>query len=216
MQIHSATPTTLSKLNLQLIADGKHSVPTTIELVVDGGKQKRILHLPAVTDQKAADSTVSAPVSFAPVTGSTFRFVITGERRETTTDYFTHEPLEVPVAIAELGAPGLKVAAASASLPSTCRTDLLKIDGKPVGVQIGGSTTAAIARDGLQVQLCGKPGDAFRGHPHPDHSARQQHRHRSGPAPPQLVRQRRRGATRPTRSPAPSAPPRPPARMCPR
>ncbi len=157
VQIHSAAPTTLSKLNLQIIADGKHSVPTTIELEVDGGKQKRILHLPAISDQKTADATVSAPVSFAPVTGSTFRFVITGERRETTTDYFTHEPLEVPVAIAELGAPGLKVAAANTSLPSTCRTDLLKIDGKPVGVQIGGSTTAAIARDGLQVQLCGKP-----------------------------------------------------------
>jgi arabinofuranan 3-O-arabinosyltransferase len=157
VQIHSATPTTLSKLNLQIIADGKHSVPTTIELEVDGGKQKRLLHLPAIADQKAADSTVSAPVSFAPVTGTTFRFVIVGERRETTTDYFTHEPLEVPVAIAELGAPGLKVAAANASLPSTCRTDLLKIDGQPVGVQIGGATTAAIARDGLQVQLCSKP-----------------------------------------------------------
>lgn len=156
IQIHSATPTTLSKLDLQIIADGKHSVPTTIKLVVDG-KRERILHLPAIADQKAADSTVSAPVSFTPVTGQTFRFVITGERREITTDYFSHGPLELPVAIAELGAPGLKVAAADATLPSTCRTDLLKVDGKPIGLQIGGSSSAAIAREGLQVQLCGTP-----------------------------------------------------------
>jgi hypothetical protein len=158
VQIHSAAgPTTISKLNLQVIADGKHSVPTTITLQVDGGKQTRVLHLPAVTDRSGADSVVSAPVSFAPVTGSTFKFTITAERRETTTDYFAHGPLEVPVAIAELGIPGLKVAAPAATLDSICRTNLLKIDGQPVGLQVGGSTSAAVAREGLNVQLCGKP-----------------------------------------------------------
>ena len=158
VQIQSATgPATISKLNLQVIADGKHSVPTTITLLVDGGKEKRVLHLPAVTDRNGADSVVSAPVSFAPVTGTTFKFVITAERRETTTDYFAHGPLEVPVAIAELGIPGLKVAASNATLDSICRTNLLKVDGQPVGLQVGGSTSAAVARNGLNVQLCGKP-----------------------------------------------------------
>ena len=42
----------MSTLNLQVIADGKHSVPTTIKLEVDGGKQMRTLHLPAITDQQ--------------------------------------------------------------------------------------------------------------------------------------------------------------------
>ncbi len=156
VQLNASSTTTLSKLNLQVIADGRHSVPTALKLIVDG-KQVRTLTLPAIADRKAEDSVVSAPVSFAPVTGKTFRLVVTDERREDTTDYFNHQPLELPVAIAEIGAGDLRVAPAFASLPSACRTDLLTIDGKPVGVQIGGATTAAIARDGLDLRLCGKP-----------------------------------------------------------
>jgi arabinofuranan 3-O-arabinosyltransferase len=156
LQISSKTPVTLGTLNLKVIADGKHSVPTKLQLIVDG-KPARTLTLPAVQDGKATDNVVSAPVSFAPVTGKTFRLVVTGERREDTEDYFNHGPLELPVAIAELGAADLHVAQPDASLPSDCRTDLLTIDGKPVGLQIGGSSTAAVARDGLEVRLCGNP-----------------------------------------------------------
>ncbi len=79
VQIHSATPTTISKFNLQVIADGKHSVPTTHRRCWStAASRSASLHLPAVADRKAEDSVVSAPVSFAPVTGSTFRLVVTG------------------------------------------------------------------------------------------------------------------------------------------
>jgi arabinofuranan 3-O-arabinosyltransferase len=156
IQMQSATPVTLSSLNLKVIADGRHSVPTSLQLLVDG-KAVRNITLPAIQDGKTADNTVSAPVSFAPVTGSTFRFVVKTERKENTEDYFNHGPLELPVAIAELGAPGLTVAKPAASLPTQCRRDLLTIDGKPIGVEVGGSSTAAVARDGLEVRLCELP-----------------------------------------------------------
>ncbi|MCW2550044.1 MAG: hypothetical protein JWN96_4504 [Mycobacterium sp.] len=156
LQIQSAAPVTLSTLNLKVIADGRHSVPTSLQLLVDG-KAVRNVTLPAIQDGKTADNTVSVPVNFAPVTGSTFRFVVKTERKENTEDYFNHGPLELPVAIAELGAPGLHVAEPAASLPTQCRTDLMTIDGKPIGVEVGGSSTAAVARDGLELRLCGSP-----------------------------------------------------------
>ena len=156
LQIASANPVTVSKLNLKIVADGRHSVPTVLQLLVDG-KAVRNLTLPAIKDGKATDSTVSVPVSFAPVTGSTFRLVVKSERKENTEDYFNHGPLELPVSIAEIGAAGLHVAKPAASLPAECRTDLMTIDGKPIGVEVGGSTTAAVARDGLDLRLCGDP-----------------------------------------------------------
>jgi hypothetical protein len=131
-------------------------VPTSLNLIVDG-KQARTITLPASTDRKTKGATVTLPVSFAPVTGHTFRFVITGERTETTTDYFKHTAQILPVAIAELGAPGLKAGPPAATVQGGCRSDLLTVDGKPVPVQISGSTTSAIARDGLGVSLCGAP-----------------------------------------------------------
>jgi hypothetical protein len=160
LQFDAKAPTALSSLNLQVIADGKHSVPTTLRFDVTGGTggtQSRTLTLPAISDRKAEDSTVSVPVSFAPVTGTKFRLTITGERREDTEDYFNHSPLELPVGIAEVGAGQLRVAPATASLAGTCRSDLMTIDGKPVSVQIGGSTAAAVNRDGLNLRLCGDP-----------------------------------------------------------
>jgi arabinofuranan 3-O-arabinosyltransferase len=156
LQIASPSQVTLSKFNLKVVADGKHSVPTVLQLLVDG-KAVRNLTLPPIKDAKATDSTVSVPVSFAPVTGSTFRLVVRSERKENTEDYFNHGPLELPVSIAEIGAPGLHVAKPAASLPAECRTDLMTIDGKPIGVEVGGSTTAAVARDGLDLRLCGDP-----------------------------------------------------------
>jgi arabinofuranan 3-O-arabinosyltransferase len=156
VQIHSGLPNTLSSLNLKIVADGRHSVPTQLELLVDG-KAVRNLTLPAIKDAKAEDSTVSVPVSFAPVTGTTFRLIVKAERKENTEDYFNHGPLELPVSIAEIGASGLHVAPAATSLPAECRTDLMTIDGKPIGIEVGGSSTAAVARDGLEVRLCGDP-----------------------------------------------------------
>ena len=157
LQVKTTNPVTVSKLNMQVVADGRHSVPTSIKLEVDGGQQVRTLTLPPITDKKGEDATVTVPISFTPVTGKTFRFVITSERRETTIDYFNHQPLELPVAIAEVGSPELAVSGIAASLPSACRSDLLTIDGKPISIQVGGSTAAAINRDGLEVRLCGSP-----------------------------------------------------------
>jgi hypothetical protein len=133
-------------------------VPTKLRLEVDG-KPARELTLPATTDVAQENGTVAAPVRFAPVTGTTFRLVVTDVRQETTKDYFGGQPLALPIGIAEVGAPALAVPplAPTAALPSTCRTDLLTVDGKPVPVRATGTVRNAEQRDGLPLQLCGPP-----------------------------------------------------------
>src|SRR4029077_13467917 len=55
----------------------------------------------------------------------------------------------------ELGFPGVTVPAAGSSVPAGCRSDLLTVDGKPVGIRILGTTAAASAGQGLAIQACG-------------------------------------------------------------
>jgi arabinofuranan 3-O-arabinosyltransferase len=59
------------------------------------------------------------------------------------------------VAIAEVGIPGVRVSAPPAAFSTACRTDLLTLDGKPVGVRFAGDTTTAEQRGTLDVSLCG-------------------------------------------------------------
>ena len=56
-------PVTFDHLDLQVVADGKHSVPT--QLQIDAGGESRTVDVPAITDGKVGDAPVAVPVSFA-------------------------------------------------------------------------------------------------------------------------------------------------------
>ena len=66
-------PTTVDHLDLQVVADGRHSVPTQIR--VDAGGQSRTVDLPAIADGKRKNATTSVPVTFprSPVRRSASR-----------------------------------------------------------------------------------------------------------------------------------------------
>jgi hypothetical protein len=68
----------------------------------------------------------------------------------------------MPVAIAGLGIPGMTMPPPGSSVPATCQTNLLTVDGNPVGVRILGTTAAALNRQGsgLAIQACGPGVDA--------------------------------------------------------
>jgi hypothetical protein len=147
-------PLTVSRLDLQVVADGRHSVPTRITVSADG--QAESVDLPAVADRKAPGSVVAVPVDLpAPVTGATIRVTVDSVRSETTTDYDTQAQDTLPIGIAELGIPGLTAPPTPANLSGTCSDDLLTIDGNPVWVSVSGTTATALARDPLSVALCG-------------------------------------------------------------
>ncbi|HWC38835.1 MAG TPA: hypothetical protein VG476_09915, partial [Acidimicrobiales bacterium] len=87
------------------------------------------------------------------------RVTIEGGRQESTVDFLSGLPSILPVGIAELGIPGVTLPPAAPAVPDSCRTDLMTVDGNPVGLRVVGSTGAATAGRGLQVQPCG-PGSA--------------------------------------------------------
>jgi arabinofuranan 3-O-arabinosyltransferase len=148
-------PTTLDHLDLQLVADGRHSVPTGITIVPDGDATRAVrVTLPAVADGADPGHVAAAPVSFPALTGSTFTFTVTDSRPVLEKDWYSDGEATAPVAIAELGLPGLKVSPPPAAFDSGCRTDLLTLDGTPVPVRITGSTQSALDRLPLALTTC--------------------------------------------------------------
>ena len=112
---------------------------------------------PAIADGAVGATPVSVPVPFAPLTGSDVRVTVTGVREVDTIDYHERVPTAMPVAIAEVGMPGVQRARAAGGVAGACRTDLLAVDGQPVGVQLTGTTAAAAA--GLPRRPGAVPGD---------------------------------------------------------
>ena len=165
IQVNRPQSSTVDHLNLVVAADGHHSVPTALRvqacdrLATDGrcpaGSHTAAVTLPAVADGRRRGATVGMPVHFAPVTGHDLTVTVTGLRTVTTKDYTSQAAISLPLGIAELGVPGTSVAAPGATLPATCRTDLLSVDGRPVPLAVTGSTATALGGGGLTVRPCG-------------------------------------------------------------
>jgi hypothetical protein len=177
LQVTTPGPISFDHLDLQIVNDGRHSVPTKLLLTSDTGARREIT-LPALSDQATPNATVSVPVRFAAVSGTTFRLTIQSVRPVRTLEYFSNFPMVMPVAIAEAGMPGVRRGPEPAQFPSECRTDLLTVDGRPVGVRAVGTTAAAETYAPLDLEPCA-PADAValgRG----DHVLRTQEGKRTG------------------------------------
>ncbi len=150
-------PVSLSHLNLEVVADGHHSVPTELTVQVDGGASYPV-KLPPIADKPAAGAVTTVPISLPGVTAThDVVFTIAGVRKVTTLDNLSNTQVTLPVGIAELGLPGIKEAPPAPSVPTYCRTDLLMVDHKPVPVHLSGSTATAAKRQDLTFTLCGPP-----------------------------------------------------------
>ncbi len=159
IDVTTAAPVTFDHLDLEVVADGKHSVPT--QLQIDAGGESRTVDVPAIPDGKVGDAPVKVPVTFAPLTGSDVRVTVTGVREVSTLDYAERVPRTMPVAIAEVGIPGVRRAAMPAQLPAECRDDLVVLDGTVVPMTLDGSTADAAA--GRPVDLAPCPATAAAG-----------------------------------------------------
>lgn len=156
-----SAPLTVDHLNLQVVNDGRHSLPTTI--TVAAGGQSRTVQLPplAVGTGRPQGSTTSVPLHFAPVTGSSVTVTIDGVHQVRQPDYystFTGQTDELPIGIAELGLP-VSVPPVPAQVPVTCRSDLVAVDSVPIPVQVTGSTGTALGGGPLTVKGCGSAAD---------------------------------------------------------
>jgi arabinofuranan 3-O-arabinosyltransferase len=146
-------PLTFDHLALQVVADGQHSIPTKVTVTADG--KSETVALPAIPTGTKAGSVVAAPVSFPALTGRNIRVTFDDVRLHYTVNYNSNVRIAEPIGIAEVGIPGLKAAPPPTSIPTSCRDDLMTVDGHPVWVSVTGTTAAALARQSLDVSLCG-------------------------------------------------------------
>ncbi len=157
IDITVAQPITFDHLDMQLLNDGRHSVPTSLFVVVDGDKDHPIpVTVPDVPDQTTPNATVPVRVELPQsVTGSSFAFYVDGVREVKTRDWYSGDPITMPIGIAELGIPGVQSPPEPATFDSGCRSDLLTIDGTPEPLRVSGSTHDALQRQKLDVAPCG-------------------------------------------------------------
>ncbi len=144
---------TFHQLNLQVIADGQHSVPTS--MTIASGTQTRTVALPPIADSTVPGTTTSVPVTFAPLSGTHFVVTFNTVRAESASNYYSAGPLALPLGIAEIGFPGVSAAPTPPTLPGTCVSNLLTIDGKPISVKMVGTTQEALTGSEVQVVPCG-------------------------------------------------------------
>jgi hypothetical protein len=149
-------PTSFDHLDLQVVADGRHSVPTKLTILADG-KPAATVEVPAVTDRSARNATVSVPLHFPTVTGTDIRIRIDAQRDVRTQDWYSGGPIPMPVAIAEVGIPGVSQPAPAGLLDPACRTGLLSVDGHDVPVSLQGTAADAVAREALPFKACTPP-----------------------------------------------------------
>ncbi len=148
-----AKPQALSGVALQVIADGRHSVPTA--MTIASGNQVRTVTLPPIADGPVPGAVTTVPVSFPALTGTHFAFTFTAIRPEYAANYFSAGPLTLPLGIAEIGIPGVRSAPTPADLPGTCVSNLLSIDGRPISVAVVGSAQHALQNGEVQLVPCG-------------------------------------------------------------
>jgi hypothetical protein len=166
VEVNLTEPETVREIPLTVVADGLHSVPTEVEVLVDGTSVGRV-PVPPITDGTVQNSTadVVLPLPEA-VTGSTFRLRLTGVRAVTTHDWVADDDVDQPAAIAEIGLPGEKVPALPERFDSGCRDDIVTLDGEPVPVRARGSMAAALAGEPLPLTTCGRAPVAIDGGDH--------------------------------------------------
>ncbi len=153
LAVDAPDPLDISELQLSVVADGRHSVPTRVELEVDG--ETRSMALPAIEDgdEPGAVQRVTLPVD--DVTGRSVRLTVEEVRRVTAVPDDPDVRSSLPVAIADVRLPGAPVPAEPGDVPQECREDLLEVDGDPVPVRLTGRATDG--RRGLGVATCDGP-----------------------------------------------------------
>jgi arabinofuranan 3-O-arabinosyltransferase len=147
--------TTFDHLDLEVVADGRHSVPTQLRITPDDGPAFDV-EVPAVTDRASEGATVRVTVQFPQVTARRVRITVAAVRPVTTIEFFSRTAVELPVSIAELGIAGVSTQHdLGGSFSPDCFDNLLTIDDQPVGVRVVGTQADALDRKALMLEPCG-------------------------------------------------------------
>ena len=158
LSVNLSRPITLDHLDLQVLNDGRHSLPSRLTISTPTGSRTVDIPVPAVGYGRPQNSTSTVSVTFPAITGDSVRVTVDAVRQVRALDYystFAGRTDILPVGIAELGLPGVVQPVPPAALPPNCSAGLLHIDGQPVDVAVMGTTTDALAGQQLTLAPCG-------------------------------------------------------------
>ncbi len=142
-------PVTFDHLDLQVVADGRHSAPTRLRIVSNDGSSRVIdIAAGAVTD-----GVKSVTPRFEPLTGDRFNITLDAVTLQQVRGS-NGAPITLPIAIAEMGIPGVQRAAMPTQMPTRCVDRQLRIDGTPFPVRVTGSTADAEQGRALTFAPC--------------------------------------------------------------
>lgn len=156
LTVQLATPRLVDHLDLQVVDDGRHSVPTELAVSVDGREVARAPVVVAAPASARPGAVAHVPMVLPPTVGRIVRIEVTKAAPVTSINWSSGAPLEHPVAIAEVGLPGAAVPAPVTAIDTGCRTDLLEIDEQPVPVRISGPSASALSGAALTLEACGE------------------------------------------------------------
>jgi arabinofuranan 3-O-arabinosyltransferase len=152
-------PITFDHMTLRIDDDRRHSVPAAVRITARTAAglhtTTRTVALPPVLRSTTAGTTATIPLHFAAVTGQRIRVTFTKVHEKRGTLASGKRTGVLPIGVAEIGIPGLRVPPAPSELPGTCRSNLLSIDGRPVTVRVAGSTAVALHDGQVSLQPCG-------------------------------------------------------------
>ena len=152
IQLKLPHPISFDHLDLRLVDDARHSLPTKVRIETENGTHN--IDLTNLPHTREADGTVSVPVRFDALHGSKVTFTILDMKPTVLRTAAKQKGLLLPSAVAELGLPGVQRQPVPAQMPTKCHDDLVKVDGKPFPVRITGTTADALRPRQLTMSPC--------------------------------------------------------------
>lgn len=155
MTVNLASPITVDHLNLDLINDYHHSLPSEISL--SNGLQTVTVSMPQIpppaSQLSGSTSAITVPLP-TQLTGTAFTFTVTKKVAPKVIDFSMFGPASLPFGIAELGLPGTTTPPTPSTITIPCRTDLLTVNGVAVPITASGSVAALTSSAGIRYSTC--------------------------------------------------------------
>ena len=158
----TAKPVTVDTFELTVLNDGRHSVPQRLSVAVGDGQgpdQVEVVALPPIADQPTPNGSQTVSVRLKrPLTGTHLRVSVPDEptavRDVLTLDWFTGQPVTMPIGLVDLGISGLAAPALPDMIDAACRPDLVRVNGRSVPVSLQGMTADLLAGKAISLQDC--------------------------------------------------------------
>ena len=153
-----AEPVAVDGLDLTVVADGRHSVPSVLSVTVDDGDPvTHRLEGAELGEGRPRGATTTLAVPTGPLEGRSFRISIDEVVESGSLDWFGKQPIVRPAAITDVGLPSVPAAPDDTPLDDACRDDLVQIDGQPVSLSLEGTVGEARAGSAVTFRACDGP-----------------------------------------------------------